>query len=110
VVAEAPPAATAAAPDARAGRPRRSPPAQGSDRNRLPAAPVLHAIQRRARLRRQSLRQLLGPELFSAYGNGQAAGTISLVTLERLCDEVLGWHPRMIYGDAYDHATIAPHP
>jgi hypothetical protein len=38
-------------------------------------------------LRRQSLRELLGPEQFSAYGNAQAA-TFSLVTLQ---------------------ATIAPH-
>jgi hypothetical protein len=109
-VAEATPAGTAAAPDPRASRPRRSVPAQGADRNRLPAAPVLHAIQRRVRLRRQSLRELLGPELFSAYGNAQATGTISLLTLERICDEVLGWHPRMLYGDTYDQATIAPHP
>jgi hypothetical protein len=72
---------------------------------------VLHAIQRRARMRRQSLRQLLGPELFSLYGNAQAAGTVSLLTLERLCDEVLGWHPRMLYGQAYDQATLHPgHP
>jgi hypothetical protein len=105
-VAEAPPAAAAAAPDARTSRPRRSAPAQGADRKRLPAAPVLHAIQQRARLRRQSLRQLLGPDLFSAYGNAQAAGTVSLLTLERFCDEVLGWHPRMLYGDAYDQATL----
>jgi hypothetical protein len=41
---------------------------------------VLHAIQRRARLRRQSLRQLLGPDLFSAYENAQTSGTISLLT------------------------------
>ena len=72
-MAEATPAGTAAAPDPHASRPRRSAPAQGSDCNRLPAAPVLQAIQRRARLRHQSLRQLLGPDLFSAYGNAQAA-------------------------------------
>jgi hypothetical protein len=53
-----------------------------------------------ARLRRQSLRELLGPELFGAYGNAQATGTVSLVTLERFCDEILGWHPRMLYGKA----------
>jgi hypothetical protein len=109
-VAEPTPAAGVAAPDPRASRPRRSALAQGADRNRLPAAPVLQAIQRRARVRRQSLRQLLGPELFSTYGNAQATGTISLLTLERFCDEVLGWHPRMLYGEAYDHAAIAPHP
>jgi hypothetical protein len=28
----------------------------------VPAAPLLHAIQQRAQLRRQSLRELLGPE------------------------------------------------
>ncbi|HZD68740.1 MAG TPA: hypothetical protein VFA45_07425 [Actinomycetes bacterium] len=27
--------------------------------------------------------------------------------LERFCDEVLGWHPRMLYGDAYDHAALS---
>ena len=64
-----------------------------ADRNRLPATPVLLAIQQRALLRRQSRRELLGPELFGAYGNAQAAGTISLFTLERFCDELLGWHP-----------------
>jgi hypothetical protein len=89
-------------------RTRRSVAAHGTDRNHLPAGPVLRAIQRRARLRRQSLRELLGPELFGAYGNAQTAGTISLVTLERFCDEVLGWHPRMLYGDAYDHAACTP--
>jgi hypothetical protein len=34
------------------------------------------------------------------------AGTVSLIVLERFCDEVLGWHPRMLYGDAYDHAAF----
>jgi hypothetical protein len=89
-----------------------SPPPRGhgADHHRLPAAPVLLAIQRRTRLRRQSLRELLGPELFGASGNAQAAGTISLVTLERFCDDVLGWHPRMLYGEAYDQATVASHP
>jgi hypothetical protein len=45
-----------------------------------------------------------------AYGNAQAAGTISLLTLERFSDDVLGWHPRMLYGDAYDQATITSRP
>jgi hypothetical protein len=43
---------------------------------------------------------------FGAYGNAQATGTVSLVTLERFCDEVLGWHPRMLYGEAYYQATL----
>jgi hypothetical protein len=33
---------------------------------------------------------VVGPELFGAYGNAQAAGIISLITLERFGDEVLG--------------------
>jgi hypothetical protein len=109
-----PEAVATAAPHAGrfAGRDRVAPTPAGcwSTNPSRPAAPVLHAIQWRARLRRQSLRQLLGPELFSAYGNAQTAGTISLLTVERLCDEVLGWHPRMLYGETYDQAAIAPDP
>jgi hypothetical protein len=56
-------------------------PATGADRNRLPSAPVLLAVRRFARLRRQSLRELLGPDLFVAYCNARVAGTINLVTL-----------------------------
>src|SRR6266508_2738958 len=82
--------------------PRRPPTPHGVDHHRLPAAPLLRVIQQRAWLCRQSLRGLLGPELFGAYGNAHSSGSISLVTLERFCDEVLGWHPRMIYGQAYD--------
>jgi hypothetical protein len=88
--------------------PRRSPAPDAADHHRLAAAPLLRAIQQRARLRRQSLRELLGPELFGAYGNAHTTGTVSLVTLERFCDEVLGWHPRMLYGEAYDQATLPP--
>jgi hypothetical protein len=109
-MAEATLATTAASIGRQPSRPRRPATTHGADTNRLPAAPVLLAIQRRSWLRRQSLRELLGPELFGAYGNAQSAGTISLITLERFCDEILGWHPRMLYGDAYDQAAFAPHP
>jgi hypothetical protein len=104
------PELSAAATDSRhrPNRPPRSPADHGADHHRLAAAPLLHAIQQRARLRRQSLRELLGPELFGAYGNAHTSGTISLVTLERFCDEILGWHPRMLYGEAYDQATVPP--
>jgi hypothetical protein len=88
------------------GRTRRAP-ARGADNHRLPAAPLLAAVRRHADLRHLSLRELLGPELFGAYGNAHQAGTIRLVVLERFCDEVLGWHPRVLYGDAYDHAAIS---
>jgi hypothetical protein len=91
-------------------RQRRRAPAKGADRNRLPAAPLLAAVRRHAHLRHLSLRELLGPELFAAYGNAHQAGTVSLIVLERFCDEVLGWHPRMLYGDAYDHAAFTTNP
>ena len=83
-------------------------PPMGADRNRLPSGPVLRAARRLARRRRESLRHLLGPDLFIAYCNARVAGTIDLITLERFCDEVLGWHPRMLYGDAYDEAASRP--
>jgi hypothetical protein len=83
---------------------RRSP-ARGADNHRLPAAPLLAAVRRHAERRHLSLRELLGPDLFGAYGNALQAGTVRLIVLERFCDEVLGWHPRMLYGDAYDHAA-----
>ncbi len=82
-------------------------PATGADNHRLPAAPLLAAVRRHADLRQVSLRELLGYELFAAYGNAHQAGTIRLLIVERFCDEVLGWHPRMLYGDAYDHAAHA---
>ncbi len=83
-------------------------PPTGADRNRLPSAPVLDAVRRLARLRHESLRGLLGAELFIAYCNAHATGTINLITLERLCDEILGWHPRMLYADAYDERLFRP--
>ena len=103
---EPPPAASTANRDHRPIPPRRSPAPDGAGHHRLPAAPLLRAIQQRARLRRQSLRELLGPELFGSYGNAHTTGTISLVTLERVCDEVLGWHPRM----PYDEVLRPSHP
>jgi hypothetical protein len=84
---------------------RRHAPARGADANRLPSAPLLATVRRYAKRRRLPLRDLLGPELFALYGNAHQAGTVSLIVLERFCDEVLGWHPRMLYGDAYDHAA-----
>jgi hypothetical protein len=86
---------------------RRRAPAKGADTNRLPSAPLLAALRRHAKRRRLPLRELLGPELFVAYGNAHQAGTVGLLVLERFCDEILGWHPRMLYGDAYDHAALS---
>jgi hypothetical protein len=91
----------------RPAAPRRHAPARGADANRLPSAPLLAAVRHYAKGHRLPLRELLGPELFGAYGNAHQAGTVSLLVLERFCDEVLGWHPRMLYGDAYDRAAFA---
>jgi hypothetical protein len=88
-------------------RQRRRAPAKGADNHRVPAAPLLAAVRRYGKQRRLPLRDLLGPELFAAYGNAHQAGTVSLIVLERFCDEVLGWHPRMLYGDAYDRAALS---
>jgi hypothetical protein len=88
-------------------RQRRPAPARGADTNRLQAAPLLEAVKRYARRRHEPLKVLLGPELDGVYDNAEASGTITLVVLERFCDEVLGWHPRMLYGDAYDRAAFA---
>jgi hypothetical protein len=85
---------------------RRHAPARGADTNRLSSAPLLAAVRRHAKRRHLPLRDLLGPELFALYGNVHQAGTVSLLVLERFCDEVLGWHPRMLYGDAYDRAAF----
>jgi hypothetical protein len=87
-------------------RQRRPSPARGADTNRLSSAPLLAAVRRHAKRRCLPLRDLLGPELFALYGNTHQAGTVSLIVLERFCDEVLGWHPRMLYGDAYDRAAF----
>jgi hypothetical protein len=89
-------------------RDRRPSPATGADQNYLPSGPLLDAVRRLVRLRRQSLREFLGPELFIAYCHAHARGTVNLVTLEWFCDEILGWHPRMLYGDAYDQAAFDP--
>jgi hypothetical protein len=63
-------------------------------------------VRRYAQRRHLTLKELLGPQLDGAFDHAQAAGTISLLMLERFCDDVLGWHPRMLYGDAYDHAAF----
>lgn len=52
------------------------------------------------------MRELLGPDLIGAYGNAQTTGTVSLITVERFCDEVLASHPRILYGQAYDDAVL----
>ena len=80
------------------------------DHRRLPAAPLIEAVNSVARRRQQPLAELLGdgsrnPWLFVALRQAETSGAVTVLTGEHVCD-VLGWHPRMIWGDTYD-TTIA---
>ena len=78
---------------------------QPVDRHPLPAAPLLEAIRGYARRRQQPRDALMRPWLLQALRRAERDGEVTLLTGERVCDEVLGWHPRMVWGDLYD-ATI----
>jgi hypothetical protein len=82
---------------------------------RLPAAPLVAAVERhpaiakprrgwKARLRRHAGKAGVG-----AYQRAARDGWVGLRTAERLCD-AFGWHPRELYGDAYDRAALAGRP
>jgi hypothetical protein len=94
------------------GRGRRVP----VEHRRLPAAPLLEAVHSTARRRQQPVEELLSqvqvdgrrdPWLLAALQRAETTGQVTVRTAEHLCD-VLGWHPRMVWGDTYDH-TIADH-
>ncbi len=83
------------------------------ERRRLPAAPLLAAIGSLAHRRHLPVDELLSlgaegrnPWPLRAVRDAEAAGEVTVRTAERLCDLVLGWHPRMVWGDLYD-ATVA---
>jgi hypothetical protein len=79
---------------------------------RLPAGPLLAAIDRHPRVRRSQwgwrtrLEQYAGKGGMAAYRQAARTGWVTLRSLEGLCD-AFGWHPRELYGDAYDHAALA---
>jgi hypothetical protein len=86
------------------------------DHRRLPAAPLLEVVHSYARRRQQPVEELLGQVhldgqrdtwLLTALQRAATSGQVTVRTGEHLCD-VLGWHPRMVWGDLYDH-TIADH-
>jgi hypothetical protein len=95
------------------------PPADQPDEPRLDAAPLVEAIE--ARIRRRVEGDVLAPDM--ARGEAMAAlfgsadalkrtfyrarecDSMTLETAEQLCDG-FGWHPRMIWGDAYDAAAL----
>jgi len=90
------------------GRDRRVP----IDHRGLPAAPLIEMVHSAARRRQQPLEELLGTVdgprnswVLTALRQAETSGTVTVLTGERFCD-VLGWHPRMVWGDTYD-ATIS---
>jgi hypothetical protein len=81
------------------------------DRRRLPAAPLIEMVHSAARRRQEPLDELLGPVdgpdrpwLVAALRQAERTGAVTVLMGEQFCD-VLGWHPRMVWGDTYD-ATI----
>jgi hypothetical protein len=87
---------------------------------RLPAWPLLEAIDRRAGKntrsidqrhpdRTASLHELLGLSGTRMYHRALRDGTVTLHTIEQFCD-LLGWHPYQLYGPAYEEAAFAGTP
>jgi hypothetical protein len=82
------------------------------DHRRLPAARLLEVVDSIARRRQQSLEELFGvdprqrnPWPLNALREAKASGQVMVTTGEHVCD-LLGWYPRMVWGDTYD-TTIA---
>jgi hypothetical protein len=81
---------------------------------RLPAAPLLTAVERHPAIGKprrgwnSRLRRYAGKGGAAAYARAAREGWVSLTVLEHLCDR-FGWHPRELYGDAYDRAALAGH-
>jgi hypothetical protein len=88
------------------------------EHRRLPAAPLLAAIKELADRRQLPLEELLNDGgqggrawALRAIRDAKASGEVTVQAAERLCDLVLGWHPRMVWGDTYDRtiADTTPH-
>jgi hypothetical protein len=79
------------------------------DRRRLPAAPLLEAINAHVQRRRQPV-ELLDDALQRVLRDAARTGTVTVGAAERCCD-ALGWHPRMLWGEVYDQAIAddTPH-
>jgi hypothetical protein len=80
------------------------------DRRPLPAAPLVDAVRGYARRRQRPLDALMRPRLLQALQQAARAGQVTVLTGERICDEVLGWHPRMVWGEQYDQVVCDPTP
>jgi hypothetical protein len=76
---------------------------------RLPAGPLLTAVQEAVYGRGRSLERLLGNTGHVTYRRIREAGTASLAQVEDLCDR-LGCHPYELYGQAYQRLALASIP
>jgi hypothetical protein len=76
---------------------------------RLPAGPLLAAVDHAARGRETTVVRLLGRTGQKAYDRARQAGTLTLRQVEDLCDR-LGCHPFELYGPAYQRLAIAAAP
>jgi hypothetical protein len=76
---------------------------------RLPAGPLLAAVDQAAADRRVSVTALLGETGQKLYARARAAGTATLGQVEDTCDR-LGCHPYELYGAAYQRLAIASAP
>jgi hypothetical protein len=89
---------------------------------RLPAEPLVRIVEARLRCLTERLELLpgripahaeavgmvLGEDgaLLKAYQRAQARGWVTLEAAEQFCDH-FGWHPRELWGDRWDEATLA---
>jgi hypothetical protein len=84
---------------------------QPIDWRRLPAPPLVDAVRGYARRRQRPLDALMRPRLLQALQQAARVGQVTVLTGEQVCDEVLGWHPRMVWGEQYDQVVydLTPH-
>jgi hypothetical protein len=73
---------------------------------RLPASPLVAAVDQAAADRHVSVSDLLGNTGQKLYARVRAAGTATLDQIEDTCDR-LGCHPYELYGPAYQRLAIA---
>jgi hypothetical protein len=89
---------------------------------RLPSLPLVEAIEARVRrvvaglvpltdrrtARGEAVREVFGEAgaLLRAFQRARRCGWVTLEAAEALCD-AFGWHPRELWGEAYDAAALA---
>jgi hypothetical protein len=89
-------------------------PSAGPSKQRLPAAPLLEAIETRRRGLEARFLPLFSEDkhdsaLRRALERAREHGYVTLQAAELLCDE-FGWHPYQLWGEAYEAAAFAGYP